>query len=345
MLYLMRYFFEKKYFIKYFVAIIFCLVVGSLFFLNSTKFTHMAFAQTIDVKAYEDKVLSLVRANVTSKSATTSSLWPPKTVYPLQGAILPFKRIVAYYGNLYSKNMGVLGQYPADEMLQKLNKEVKKWETADPSTEVEPALDYIVTTAQGSPGKDKKYRLRMPDSEIDKVLKLAEKAHAIVFLDVQVGLSNVQIEVPILEKYLKMPQVHLALDPEFSMKGGKKPGSVIGTMSASDINFAANYLSKIVKENNIPPKILVIHRFTEEMVTGYKKITPLPEVQVVMDMDGWGFKAKKVNTYKQVIYSEPVQFGGFKLFYKNDVKGPKGGMMTPSEVLKLTPQPIYIQYQ
>ena len=29
------------------------------------------------------------------------------------------------------------------------------------------------------------------------------------------------------------------------------------------------------------------------MVTNYKEIKPLPEVQIVMDMDGWGEKAKK----------------------------------------------------
>ena len=301
---------------------------------------------TLNVKDYDDRMPQLAQINHASSSAsTTRSLWPVKTVRPLAGAILPFKRIVAYYGNLYSKRMGVLGQYPANEMIRRLQADVKKWEAADPKTPVVPALDYIVATAQGSPGKDKKYRMRMPDSEIDKVIELAKKANAIVFLDVQVGLSSVSVEIPLLEKYLKMPQVHLALDPEFSMKDGKKPGSVIGTMSASDINYAANYLSKIVKENNLPPKILVVHRFTEDMVTGYKKIAPLPEVQIVMDMDGWGFKAKKINTYKQVIYYEPVQFAGFKLFYKNDVRGSSSHMMTPLEVLKLKPQPIYIQYQ
>ena len=356
----MNYILEKKYFI----LTVFCLIVVSFFVgrsliskdsNESIKIENVALAEVpttsiVSAKEYDDKVLSLLHTassakSTSTKSTSTSSLWPTKSPRPIAGAILPFKRVVAYYGNLYSTRMGVLGQYPADEMLRRLNVEVKKWESADPETPVQPALHYIVTTAQESAGKDKKYRLRMPDSEIDKVIKLAEKANAIVFLDFQVALSNVQTEIPVYEKYLKMPQVHLGLDPEFSMKGGQKPGTVIGTMNASDINYAANYLAKIVKENNLPPKILVIHRFTEDMVTGYKKITPLPEVQIVMDMDGWGFKAKKINTYKQVIYSEPVQFTGFKLFYKNDVKGTTSKLMTPAEVLKLSPKPIYIQYQ
>lgn len=273
------------------------------------------------------------------------NLWPVKTVYPNAGALLPFNRIVAYYGNLYSTKMGVLGQYPESEMLQKLETEIKKWNIADPATPALPALHYIAVVAQGSPGDSGKYRLRMPNAEIDKVLAMAAKMKAIVFLDIQIGFSNVQTEIPLLEKYLKMPNVHLGIDPEFSMKTGIRPGKVVGTVDAADINFASNYLANLVRENNLTPKILVIHRYTQKMVTNYRQIKTLPEVQIVMNMDGWGDEAKKINTYQQFVYKEPVQFTGFKLFYKNDVLTKGTALMTPNKVLKLSPQPIYIQYQ
>jgi len=167
----------------------------------------------------------------------------------------------------------------------------------------------------------------------------------LLFIDVQVALSDLQSEIPVLEKYLKMPNVHLGIDPEFSMKTGKKPGTVIGTMDAADINYASNYLAKLVKTYNLPPKILVVHRFTRNMVTNYKQIKLQPEVQIVMDMDGWGHQARKLTTYKKFIDEEPVQFTGFKLFYKNDLREAKSHVMSPAEVLKLKPQPIYIQYQ
>ena len=280
-----------------------------------------------------------------SRTPEPPSLWPVKAPYPNAGAILPFKRIVAYYGNLYSTKMGVLGQYPEKEMLERLGTEVKKWEAADPSTPVMPALHYIAVVAQGSAGKDGKYRARMPDSEIDKVLAIADKINAIVFLDIQVGLSDLQTEVPRLEKYLKMPQVHLGVDAEFSMKTGARPGKVVGTLDATDLNFTANYLAKLVKENNLPPKVLVVHRYTQKMITNYQLIKPLPEVQMVMHMDGWGGAAKKKNTYLQFVHKEPVQFTGFKLFYKNDVFDPGTVLMSPLELLKLSPKPSYIQYQ
>ena len=272
-------------------------------------------------------------------------LWPVKTVYPNAGAILPFSRIIAYYGNLYSTKMGVLGEYPEAIMLQKLDTEVKKWNVADPTTPVIPALHYIVVVAQGSAGADGKYRARMPDTEIDKVLAIAAKINAIVFLDIQLGFSTVETEVPLLEKYLKLPNVHLGIDPEFSMKGTIRPGKVVGVLDAVDINFASNYLANIVKENNLTPKILIIHRYTQKMVTNYKQIKTIPEVQIIMNMDGWGEQARKLNTYQQFIYKEPVQFTGFKLFYKNDIWVKGTTMMTPTSLLKLNPRPLYIQYQ
>ena len=293
---------------------------------------------TLDTALFNQKLLHITNGDSSGK-------WPVKSAYPLPGAILPFKRIIAYYGNLYSKQMGILGELPRKQMLEKLQGEVKKWQAADSAVEVIPALHYIAITAQQSPGKGGNYRLRMPFHQIDSVLSMAKEIDALVFLDIQVGLSTLQKEMPEFEKYLKMPHVHFGIDPEFSMKGGHAPGKVVGSFDAADINYATEYLAKIVKENNLPPKILVVHRFTQAMVTNYKQIKLRPEVQIVMDMDGWGHQARKINTYKQFVYKEPVEFTGFKLFYKNDLREANSHVMTPEEILKLKPQPIYIQYQ
>jgi hypothetical protein len=283
--------------------------------------------------------------NLALNNGDSSGRWPVKLQYPLPGAIFPFNRVIAFYGNLYSKKMGVLGEYPTDTMFAKLREELKKWQAVDSTVPVRPALHYIAVTAQGYPGKGDKYRLRMPFKQIDSIIRMAARINALVFLDIQVGMSTVQEEVPLLEPYLKMPQVHLGIDPEFSMKTGKKPGSVIGTMNDSDINFTIKYLTNLAKVNQLPPKILVVHRFTQAMVRNYKNIKPTPEVQVVVDMDGWGAKSRKLTTYREYVSKEPVQFTGFKLFYKNDYREAGSSMMTPAEVMKLKPKPVYIQYQ
>lgn len=304
--------------------------------------------KAVEILAAENKKIDTVDFNkklAALANADTTGKWPAKFPYPLSGAILPYNRIVAFYGNLYSKKMGILGELPKEEMLKKLQGEVAKWQASDSSLHVIPALHYIAVSAQGSPGKDGKHRMRMPFGQIDTIMNWAKEINGLVFLDIQTGHSTVKEEVPQLENYLKMPNVHLGIDPEFSMKNGEVPGTKIGTFNADDVNAAIDYLADIVKKNNLPPKILIVHRFTQGMITGYEKIKKVPEVQIVMDMDGWGDKILKRSTYLRYIYKEPVEFTGFKLFYKNDTKTGSDQLYTPQELLKFTPKPVYIQYQ
>jgi len=73
----------------------------------------------LDTALYNKQLLHLAHDSASAK-------WPVKDMYPLPGALLPFNRIIAYYGNFYSVNMGILGELPPDEMLKKLMGEVKK---------------------------------------------------------------------------------------------------------------------------------------------------------------------------------------------------------------------------
>jgi hypothetical protein len=271
--------------------------------------------------------------------------WPVKCPAPLPGSILPQKRIVAFYGNPLSKRMGALGEYPKDEMLRRLKGEVARWQAADPSHPVQPALHLIAVVAQGAPGKAGKYRMIIPDSIVSQVYGWAREANAILFIDIQTGHDDVRTVLPRFEWILKNPDVHLGIDPEFNLiKCGAKPGKKIGTYDAADVNFVSGYLRDLVKKYQIPPKVLTIHRFTKNGVTNARNIALRPEVQIVMNMDGWGAPWLKRDSYKAYVVAEPVQFSGFKLFYHNDTK--KGDkLLTPQDVLRLNPKPIYIQYQ
>ena len=280
----------------------------------------------------------------TAAPARPKPVWPVNGPAPLPGSILPNKRIVAYYGNPLSKRMGILGEIPPDEMLKRLDREVKAWERADSTTPVVPALHLIAVVAQGSAGRDGLYRARMGDSLVERVYGWAQRQKAIMFLDIQVAKSTLQQELPRLTTFLSRPDVHLGLDPEFSMKRGGAPGKRIGTYDAADVNYAIDFLADLVQKNNLPPKVLVIHRFTRPMLTNANKIKLDPRVQVVIHMDGWGPPWMKKDSYDAYVYAEPVQYTGFKLFYKNDTK--KGHpLMKPSDVLALFPKPLYIQYQ
>jgi hypothetical protein len=154
-------------------------------------------------------------------------------------------------------------------------------------------------------------------------------------------------ELPRLMKFLERPDVHLGVDPEFHMHygaAGVPPGKRIGTLGAKEVNYLIEQLSRLVEEKGLPPKVLVLHRFTRPMLRGASEIRLDPNVQVVIHMDGWGPPYLKFDSYKDYVVDEPVQFTGFKLFYKNDTKrGDK--LLTAMELLQLKPRPSYIQYQ
>jgi hypothetical protein len=230
-----------------------------------------------------------------------------------------------------------------------------------------PALHLIATVAQARPGAGKKYRLRMGDSLINTVASWAEERGWIMFLDIQTGHSTVQAEIEPLVPFLKRPYVHLALDPEFAMKLGGVPGRRIGTLDAADVNHAIDVLARLVTEHKLPPKVLIVHRFTRKMLTNTDRIRLDPRVQVVIQMDGFGPPYLKQDAYRFWISPYPVQYAGFKLFYKNDrdlrTRSPgftpscsaelyrsigcgDDGLMTPEQVIAgLYPVPLYIQYQ
>jgi len=273
--------------------------------------------------------------------------WPVKGPPLLPGSILPEKRIVAFYGNPLSKRMGILGEIPYDQMLAKLDTFAAMWRAADPTTPVQPALHLIVSVAQSQPGKDGMYRQRSDPDLIEKIYGMAHSRGWITILDIQAGKSTIDSELPRLIPFLSRPDVHLAMDPEFYMhhnREGRTPGEKIGAMDASEVDHAIDQLAQLVDKYHLPPKVLIVHRFTTNMLQHAESIKLDPRVQVVINMDGWGQPWLKFDTYAKCEASEPVDYTGFKLFFHNDTR--KGDrLLSPKEVLALRPRPIYIQYQ
>jgi hypothetical protein len=288
--------------------------------------------------------ISLVAA---IRAAFKNPDWPVKTAPPLPGSIFPAKRVVAFYGNPIAKKMGILGEIPPEQMLARLDTIVAQWRAADPTTPVVPAIHMIVSVAKPEPGKDGKYRQRSDTGLIERAYGWARSKRGILILDIQAGQSTIDSELPRLIPFLSRPDVHLGIDPEFYMHHNRErriPGTKIGAMDASDVNGAISALARLVTAYHLPPKVLIIHRFTTNMLQHADKIQLDPRVQVVIDMDGWGQPWHKFDTYKTCEVDEPVQFTGFKLFFHNDTK--KGdALLSPREVLALRPRPIYIQYQ
>jgi hypothetical protein len=261
---------------------------------------------------------------------------PPAPPKPL----LPESLVVSYYGNPFSKKMGILGEIPPKEMMDRLQKEAELWQKADSSSTVRPALELVAVVSADYAQQDNTYRYRMPKAMIEKVMGWARSRGWLIILDVQVGRSSTKKELEWILPYLEQPDVHLALDPEFQMAKGLKPGRRIGSSDAEDVNLAVIYLSKLVREKKLPPKLLLVHRFTDDMLKRYWLIRQDPSVQIVVVMDGFGNPYSKTKIYRREVAREPVQFGGIKLFYKNDQP-----MLTPRQVLELQPKPRVVIYQ
>jgi hypothetical protein len=258
--------------------------------------------------------------------------------------VLPARRIVAYYGNPLSKRMGVLGEYPVDVMLAKLDREVAAWNAADPAHPAQPALHLIATVAQGAPGKDGMYRYRVHPELIEKVYGWARQKQALLFLDVQIGKSTLEEELKVLLPVPAAPRRAPRPRPRVRDDQGRAPRQARGHVRRLAHQLRVGGARRPRDAAPLPPKVLVVHRFTGPMLTNVMQVRRDSRVQVVIDMDGWGPPYGKRATWSRFIYPYPLQYTGFKLFYHNDTKAGHP-LMTPQDVLALHPDPLYIQYQ
>jgi hypothetical protein len=264
----------------------------------------------------------------------------PQFATSVNGAILPGRRIVSYYGNPLSSALGIMGALPPRQMLDKLQQQADVYTQLDPRRPALPALELITPVAQGTAGADGLYRFRMDDTLIDEVAGWAESRGYLLILDMQIGGSTVAAEIQPLLPYLARPNVELALDPEFAMPAGVTPGAIIGSLDACAINGAISTLDALVQAHQLPPKVLIVHRFTEHMVTNALQIRPTSGVQVAIDMDGFGSPELKAAGYQIAVADEPVQYAGIKLFYTQDMP-----LMSPADVLAFMPVPDVVIYQ
>lgn len=259
---------------------------------------------------------------------------------PAQGALLPDYRIVAFYGHPHDANMGIVGEYEMAELAGMLRDEAANYAAADPDRPVIPAFELIATVAQRVPGADGTYILDTDHETLTSYVDYAEQNGMLVILDLQVGRGTVANEIEKVRDLLARPNVHLAIDPEFAVKEGQTPGDYIGSVPAESIAYAQQVLADIATTNGIPPKLLIVHQFREDMIEGKERLAPMPGVQLVIDADGFGAPELKTGVYNFLVRDEPVEYAGVKLFYKQDMP-----LMTPQEILALVPAPDVVIYQ
>jgi hypothetical protein len=180
----------------------------------------------------------------------------------------------------------------------------------------------------------------MDDAEVMRYIELTREHDMVLFLDLQIGRSSVAAELPRVLPFLRYPNVHLALDPEFAVNAGQVPGVALGSMAPADINAAQAALQRLVKQEQLPPKVLVVHQFHESMIRDGEAIQSFAGVDLVLDVDGFGPAATKAAIYETFATRPYSRRPAIKLFFRQDPD-----LMTERQVLSLKPAPALVIYQ
>jgi hypothetical protein len=252
--------------------------------------------------------------------------------------LFPDRRVVAFYGNPRDDELGALGIGTPTQAAKRLLGQAKPYNLK--ARPVLPAMELISTVATAAPGDAGLYRDHISFAKIRSYLTAARKAKALLILDIQPGRGEFGPEIMRLAQFLREPDVGLALDPEWHVAPGALPGKVIGSTDADVVNAAATYLAKLVRERDLPEKLLIVHRFTDDMITRSDRLRQVPGVQTVVNVDGFGSTSVKVAKYHAFVHTTPTMRRGFKLFYKEDV-----ATMSPKSVMALTPRPDVVVYE
>jgi len=248
-----------------------------------------------------------------------------------------YNMIVALYGRPHVKALGTLGHQPLAETIQKAKEKAKLYEKAwGNGQHVTPGFDLIYEMATSEPGRDGKYVITLNEKVLLEYITAAQKNGIVVFIDVQLGKKSPAQAVKPLLKYLKYDNVHIAVDPEFSVDNlDVRPGKKIGTITGTQINEVQHMMSDYLKANGIKEdKILLVHMFTNNMVKEKKTVKYTDRIHLVMHLDGHGSPALKIKTYNGLYNDTRAAkvVGGFKVFYNQDKP-----RMTPKQVLGFEP--------
>jgi len=252
--------------------------------------------------------------------------------------IFPDFRVVAFYGAPQDDQLGTLGVGSPAAAARRLERVARGY--AKKTRPALPALELISTIATAAPGDDGLHRMHQSDAVIERYLRAARKAKALLLLDIQPGRGDFLSEVQRLERWLQEPDVGIALDPEWHVGPDAVPGKVIGSVTADEVNAVTDYIGRFIVDHNLPEKLFVVHQFTSGMIQNKDRVVKRPGLAVTMNVDGFGDRANKISKYV-AFTSELARFNdGFKLFYEEDTN-----LMSPQQVLALRPPPDLVVYE
>ena len=262
------------------------------------------------------------------------------------GGVTPFpgRRMIALYGHPGAPVLGMMGEQPPAETVERVKALVAEYQAHLPGETVIGAFEIITTIASSSAGSDGNYSIL---SSFERVLPFIEAAEAndiYVVLDLQPGRSTFLEQAKRYEELLKRPWVGLALDPEWRLlTPNARHMRQIGQVGIDEINEVGNWLADLVRDNGLPPKVLTLHQFQPRMILERERLdTSRDEIQYMVHVDGLGGQGAKQGTWAAIKKDLPAGvYLGWKNFEDEDLP-----MLTPQQTVEqVSPVPDFVSYQ
>lgn len=282
---------------------------------------------------------SSTSAPTSERSSTTA---PEGLTLPRGGTtIFPTYRLVGYAGYPGSSALGRLGVGDLDARIREMEGMAEPYAHG---RKILPVLELIATVVHPDPGTDGTYRSRIDNDVIKTYLAAARRHKALLLLNIQPGRADFLDEAKAYQKWLEQPDVGLALDPEWAVGPGQKPGTVFGSTTGAELDSVAAWTSRLVAAHHLPQKVIVYHQLHVSIVKKAGGLKQHPGIAMVASVDGIGNAAEKISTWKKVVAVKPsFVHPGFKLFFGEDRQ--HGSLMTAGQVMALKPTPEYVLYE
>jgi hypothetical protein len=255
--------------------------------------------------------------------------------------LFPAHRLLALYGYPGTPALGALGEQSLSASIARIRRIAAGYRPLS-SVPVVPAFEIIATVAQASPGPDGNYSYESTVTSLRPWVQRATQAGLYVVLDLQPGRASLLAQAKRYRSLLKLPDVGLALDPEWKLQPGQLPLGQIGSVTISGVNSVAAWLAGLTARYHLPQKLLVLHQFRLSMITDEQRLdTRHDDLAIVIHMDGQGTPQDKFQTWQAVIKTAPAGvFFGWKNFFAKDHP-----TLSPLQTMSNFPKPVMISYQ
>lgn len=229
---------------------------------------------------------------------------------------------VTYYGRPNVPVMGILGEYSIDGLIPLLKSQAAAYDVANgPQLRVKPVFHLVYGMASKGAGRYGTYLSFLEDEVVQEYIDRAREEGFDVILDIQIGAMSPAASLALGFEWLKYPNVHLGLDPEFAMShaGQVVPGNPIGFVTAGQVNEAQWAMQNYMQENGISgSRILLLHQFMHQMIVDKPYLdSSYSQIDLTISVDGWGGPWNKISKYNAFVNSS-TEFSAFKLFYQWD---------------------------